>query len=61
MILIQLSLFFSCYHDIVLFLLGTSNKCVKLQKKKILVKLLRFQKIFRGRYLRLTFILYYFS
>ena len=29
--------------------------------KKNAVKLLQCQKIFRGRYLRLTFILYYFS
>ena len=33
MILIKLSLFFSCYQYIALFLLGTSNKCVKLQHK----------------------------
>ena len=39
MILLQLSIFFSSYHDIAPFLLATSKKCVKL-KKKILVKLL---------------------
>ena len=39
MILLQLSLFFSCYHDIASFLFVTSIKCAKLQKK-ILVKLL---------------------
>ena len=33
MILLQFLLFFSCYHDAVLFLLGTSNKRAKLQKK----------------------------
>ena len=33
MILLPLSLFFCCYHD-VLFLLGTSNTSAKLQKKK---------------------------
>ena len=38
MILLQLSLIFSSDHDIVPYLSGTSNKCVKLQKK-IRVKL----------------------
>ena len=51
---------FSFYY-ISLFSLGTSDKCAKLQQQKILVKLPWCQKIFRDRYHRLTFILYYFS
>ena len=34
MILLELSLFFSCYHDVALFSLGTLNKSAKLQQKK---------------------------